>query len=1140
MTRRPGLAAVLVVMLMVQAGAACTGSGTCPPGQLCVRTPLPQTPDCMAPAKPADRRALWAFRAAQPSAATAQGGCLASWSDRTDPCEWRGVECCKMGEDQPSRVCVLQLPNCGLVMTDSIGDLDLLLFMFFDHNAADRVPPLANLTQMKQLSMQANSIRELPASVGQLQYLTLLAMSDNLLEDLPETLGDAGSLTELHLDGNRLTRLPNSLGRLWNLQQLLVKDNRLESVPDSLKDLGMLQILDLSENLIATLPQGCAMDNLKEARLSGNALVSVPDCFAGSALRKLEVSRNRISSLPALSWTKVLSLVDAENNSIVELPMIVPGTLSHLYLGSNPLQIDPPQFSEWLLKASGLQHLDISLTANATYGPWFTSADGACHKTFEHHPAIPSCTPRIEIRAPARWSAAAGMECRIGQSCSFLIHIYDNQQVPIRTTLPDPTGTNAISMRVRGAKERVWQLIHDNRDGTYRATVPDAWLTAVASSTLQTDVGVFDDLVRLELRRGNGTAAVEFFTGMTTSDDQVCRDASFPNCPLGIRVSPPDCDRELGLFSQLNPRTNATCECQEGYYKAGNRCLKQCLHNQQQVLVNGTVRCICMRGTYNTSAVKLSCTYGWPPITAPTTEVCMPCPICAQCNSGDGGPPSVRAGWRGNMTTAGDSVNYGSGLSLDIFVCPDQDEPMSSSCPAYVLGDPTPECAGNHSGALCASCAAKHSAHGFECVPCTQLTEISFGVSWKDFAVAVLIGCVTCIGVAMCLRKCMPWALEANAERGMLKAATAILPAVLQMREVIWCNVRIILGMFQVVSLLQNTLDVTYPPVFSILCHWMGLVSADSSGLMTLFQFDCYVDPANAFLYAWIVKVFGVPLFISLVILAMYCIEKRVEVEQDLSCEDALYSEVARTKLKENVFNCVSLFYPWISAAIISALQCRELGEGMTVLVHDYRVSCDTATYSKLYWTACVMMAVVPIGVPVGLYVWMEVAIRNNMKTYAESQERQGDRDRGQVGSPRIDQNRLLTRLFWNPWPISVHDIDNEVDRNQESSLTFDFSTYNHQRLQAMSFVLYEYKDGWVRYEPCDIARKLILTSGLEFAWRGTSIQRLVACMIATVFISLQIHCKPYREPRSNLLKTAADVSPTLAVCACRCTSARF
>lgn len=789
---------VMVTMLQKSDGKACNGRGSCPPGQLCGLSAVGGTGAvCMSPAAASDKAALKAFRDAQHSSARTQGGCLASWSDGTDPCEWEGIKCCPAGQDferfTQTRVCSLWLPNCGgLVMTDSIGDLDGLAFLNFDRNAADRVPPLERLHSMYQLSMQANSIRELPATVGQLQHLSLLAISSNLLENLPESLGNATALTQLHLDNNRLARLPNSLGRLVSLQNLLVANNRLDTVPDSLGKLHQLKILDLSENLIQELPKECSMDNLLEARFQGNRLVGVPDCFVGRMLERLQISRNRIGDLPALSSAKV-QLVSAENNSIVELPKTIPKELSHLYLGSNPLLIDPLQFSEWLQNASSLQHLDVSLTSSLQYGPWFTPADGMCTKTFAGHQSnIPTCTPRINIRSPAHWSAVTGMECRIGRLCSFLIQIYDNQQIPLHTTLPDPRGQNAVSMRVRGTEKR--QLLHDNRDGTYTGTVPDEWLTAVGGSTLHADAGVFDAMVRLELRRGVGTTQVEFFAGMTTTDDHVCEEPIFPNCPLDIRVSPPDCHQEMGPFGRLNPRTNTTCECLEGYYRAGNRCVKQCLHNQQQILVNGTVTCVCMRGTYNTSAVRLRCMYAWPPIATPAEDICMPCPICAQCDSGTGEAPSVKPGWRENMTTSGGSFNYGSGLSLDLFVCPDQDEPIVSSCPTYVLGDSTPECLSNHSGALCAPCAAGYSANGFDCVPCAQLTEISFGLSWTQVAITVGISCATCIGVAMCLRFFLPKALEANAERGVLKAATEILPAVLQMREVVWCNVRILLG----------------------------------------------------------------------------------------------------------------------------------------------------------------------------------------------------------------------------------------------------------------------------------------------------------------------------------------------------------
>ena len=255
------------------------------------------------------------------------------------------------------------------------------------------------------------------------------------------------------------------------LEHLLVAENQLESVPDSLGKLRKLKVLDLSENLIGALPHACSMESLQEARLQGNALQVVPDCLVGQALKSLQMSRNQVSELPVLN-PGALQLVDAENNSIVALPKIVPVTLTHLYLGANPLRIDPPILSAWLQRASELQYLDISLSAHGAFGPWFTVADGTCQETldatnlpsgFQVDSKIPSCGPRIETM---QW-AGTGMTCKIGDACSFTLHIYDNQQQPLRTTLPDPHGTNAISMRIRQGKQDEWQVLHDNRDGTY-------------------------------------------------------------------------------------------------------------------------------------------------------------------------------------------------------------------------------------------------------------------------------------------------------------------------------------------------------------------------------------------------------------------------------------------------------------------------------------------------------------------------------------------------------------------------------------------------------------------------------------------------------------------------------------------------
>ena len=150
---------------------------------------------------------------------------------------------------------------------------------------------------------------------------------------------------------------------------------------------------------------------------------------------------------------------------------------------------------------------------------------------------------------------------------------------------------------------------------------------------------------------------------------------------------------------------------------------------------------------------------------------------------------------------------------------------------------------------------------------------------------------------------------------------------------------------------------------------------------MTLFQFDCYVSPENSFFYTWLIKVFGIPIVVAMVIAILYWrdLRKRRKGEEldlspeelDLSPEERslgreelaekLAKKLAKTRLKENIFNAVCLLYPWSSSTIISALHCRPLGDGLSVLVHDYQVRCDADWYAYLYWGATLMVILVPL-----------------------------------------------------------------------------------------------------------------------------------------------------------------------------------
>ena len=56
-----------------------------------------------------------------------------------------------------------------------------------------------------------------------------------------------------------------------------------------------------------------------------------------------------------------------------------------------------------------------------------------------------------------------------------------------------------------------------------------------------------------------------------------------------------------------------------------------------------------------------------------------------------------------------------------------------------------------------------------------------------------------------------------------------------------------------------------------------------------------------------------------------------------------------------------------VSTTILSALRCRELGPSVTVLEANYGISCDSDEYAPYKITACVLLVVWVVGIPLGM-----------------------------------------------------------------------------------------------------------------------------------------------------------------------------
>ncbi|KAF7329121.1 Adenylate cyclase [Mycena kentingensis (nom. inval.)] len=86
---------------------------------------------------------------------------------------------------------------------------------------------LSQLTSLRKLKLDNNSIRTIPDSLGELRWLETLSCADNALVELPASIGKLQKLENLDVHNNSLTELPLSLWNCASLSKLNVTSNLL-------------------------------------------------------------------------------------------------------------------------------------------------------------------------------------------------------------------------------------------------------------------------------------------------------------------------------------------------------------------------------------------------------------------------------------------------------------------------------------------------------------------------------------------------------------------------------------------------------------------------------------------------------------------------------------------------------------------------------------------------------------------------------------------------------------------------------------------------------------------------------------------------------------------------------------------------
>ena len=612
----------------------CSGDGDCDSGSPCVAGRCQATPEQQA----LEKRALLQGFVRDPRGGAAWGA-LRGWSNDSDPCgfagerAWEGIYCditagrvdgvilqgypdlrfellgsalAKL--DRLDTFAVTGTALCGTIPSE-FGNLTKLqqLVLYSNPSLSGTIPSeLGDLTGLNELELNSNPSLSgtIPSELGDLLELQQLGLYSNpsLSGTIPRELGGLSKLHALYMHSSPSLSgtIPSELGDLTGLNELELNSNPSLSgtIPGELANLMELLLLALFSNpsLSGTIPSELGgMTELQQLVLYGNPSLSgtIPRELGGlselqqlvlhsspslsgtipselrdlSALYELYMHSNLAlsGSVPSLTGCKRLAVLDLHNCSLIGLPTSLPGSITHLYLNHNPIDAHPANLSALMGSVSALHVLDTGFI-NSKIQLQFTADGGGSGGTRVTNPG----------------------QCHIGAPCEFLLAMYDDYDEPVN----QGDLIHNMTLRLGGLRSPM----HDNRDGTFTAAIPDGWVRAVGSHTFEF---AHSGQEFRPMMSGPTTVAVATDCG---TDGGVC---------AGLRMvefQPRDCP--AGNHTRPDDVSGATCVCRDGFVPDGNSsdmslsCLRDCRRVGESVSRDGS-SCQCVDSTTLSKSERL-------------------------------------------------------------------------------------------------------------------------------------------------------------------------------------------------------------------------------------------------------------------------------------------------------------------------------------------------------------------------------------------------------------------------------------------------------------------------------------------------------------------------------------------------------
>eukprot|EP01052_Picozoa_sp_SAG31_P020574 SAG31_NODE_1554_length_7897_cov_13.662221_4_plen_580_part_00 len=522
--------------------------------------------------------------------------------------------------------------------------------------------------------------------------------------------------------------------------------------------------------LSGTIPDSLGLNIvLQLTRISG----TIPNSVCSRDLTQLTLNGCFIAASNDLSDCNKLLTVDISNNSITSLPSF-PSSVTHLYLGTNPLNVTSSELKQLAQSLPQLKALDIGFLGLEVE---FSATQIRLPTNCRLGPNPPRCVVELQLFDSQFMPVMIGgmkKNLTLGTDCVLFEETYFSNAIH---RVFDSRGTRLDgTLHVQASKNCGWvsKPMHDKGHGWYDVELP---------AQSGPNVSEFRRFALFD----NG---VEFFPTTSATSSNFASDYLL-GAPSLRTVHYKQAICPQGSHTVPGGRLKATCVCKLGYETDGDAklsdfnnmvrgCHKSCPGAGEEPDKSGLV-CTCQPGWYNaTAAGALTCVASGgyrpslsAPAPPPTGSHCRECPRgCTDCDriagggGGDSIGPSIAGGWRLNSSSSNTllpQLSNAGGPSPKmqlIFRCPSRsNSELSNSCPHITLpsGEEDLTINGTASGLccnkpfvgiLCGACASGYRLRGRDCEECidfNDLTTNDFGMSpYAIFGVTALALVLIC------------------------------------------------------------------------------------------------------------------------------------------------------------------------------------------------------------------------------------------------------------------------------------------------------------------------------------------------------------------------------------------------------------